>query len=93
MEEKQGPPAHAQPPESPQNGEKKSIEDEFEMRRGTIVSIDHGVGLNASGHQDQLVRQYNIFHLAGLALTIDNAWIALGGSISISICTFVLSQS
>lgn len=71
--------------------EKKSIEDQFETRRGTIVSIEHGIGLNASGHKDQLARQYNIFHLAGLALTIDNAWIALGGSISISIRQLSLS--
>ncbi|KAF2094154.1 choline transport protein [Rhizodiscina lignyota] len=68
-----------------QNENKRSVEEEYEKRRETIASIDHGIALNASGHKDQLKRHFNILHLCGLALTIDNAWIALGGSITISI--------
>ncbi|KAJ2901663.1 putative amino acid transporter [Zalerion maritima] len=48
------------------------------------VRID-GLAVNASGHRDQLSRQYGIMALAGMALTIDNAWLALGSSISLSI--------
>ena len=46
-----------------------------------IVSILEGEEVNASGHRYQLQRQYGIWSICGLALTIDNAWIALGGSI------------
>ncbi|OCK85856.1 putative choline transport protein [Lepidopterella palustris CBS 459.81] len=65
--------------------EKHVIDDEFEERRGTIVSFEEGVPVNASGHKDQLQRQYGLLGICGLALTIDNAWIALGGSISVAI--------
>ena len=50
--------------------------------------VDVGVGkimVNASGHKDQLKRQYGLFAICALALTVDNAWIALGGSVDISI--------
>ncbi|KAB5578555.1 amino acid transporter [Coniochaeta sp. 2T2.1] len=51
----------------------------------TIVVVDDGAVVNASGYKDQLKRQYGLLGLAGIALTIDNAWIALGSSISVSI--------
>jgi hypothetical protein len=41
--------------------------------------------VNASGHKDQLRRQYGIWRICSLALTIDNAWVVLGGSIAIAI--------
>ncbi|KAF2662405.1 choline transport protein [Lophiostoma macrostomum CBS 122681] len=47
--------------------------------------MENGVRINASGHKDQLKRQYGLLALCGLALNIDNAWIALGGSVTISI--------
>ena len=51
------------------------------------VSIVHGEEVvNASGHKDQLTRQYGLLSICGLALTIDNAWVALGGSLTVSIC-------
>ena len=65
--------------------EKASMEAEFARRRGTIVSIEDGVAINASGHKDQLKRQYGLLGICGLALNIDNAWIALGGSVTIAI--------
>lgn len=43
------------------------------------------VRINASGHKDQLQRQYRLIALCALALNIDNAWIALGGSVTIAI--------
>ena len=52
-------------------------------RRTSI--IQRGEIVNASGHRDQLQRQYGLLSICGLALTIDNAWVALGGSIAVSI--------
>ncbi|KAK1585241.1 choline transporter [Colletotrichum navitas] len=51
----------------------------------TVVAVQDGVALNAAGHRDQLKRQYGFLGLASLALTVDNAWVALGSSISVSI--------
>lgn len=70
--------------EEPETG-KRSMQEEFEKRRESIVDIIDGVEVNASGHRDELVRQYSIWSLCGLALTIDNAWVALGGSIAVSV--------
>ncbi|KAK8132448.1 Choline transport protein [Apiospora kogelbergensis] len=50
-----------------------------------VVAVEGGVEINAAGHRDQLKRQYNLWALAGIALTIDNAWLALGSSIAVSI--------
>ncbi|MCJ1392781.1 hypothetical protein MMC18_005652 [Xylographa bjoerkii] len=54
--------------------------------RDRKVSIIHGEeAVNASGHKDQLKRHYGLLSICGLALTIDNAWVALGGSLTVSI--------
>jgi choline transport protein len=50
-----------------------------------VAAIRDGVVVNASGYRDQLKRQYSLVGLAGVALTVDNAWVALGSSISVSI--------
>jgi choline transport protein len=47
-----------------------------------------GVTVNASGHQDEFQRHFSIWSLCGLALTIDNAWVALGGSLYLAVCMF-----
>lgn len=51
----------------------------------TVAAVEDGAVINASGYKDQLKRQYGLLGLAGIALTVDNAWIALGSSISVSI--------
>lgn len=56
-------------------------------RRFSVIS-DRGEIVNASGHRDQLQRHYGLLSICGLALTIDNAWVALGGSIAVSISRF-----
>ncbi len=53
-------------------------------KRTSVVSKE-GTVVNASGHRDQLQRQYGLWSICGLALTIDNAWIAFGGSLSVSV--------
>lgn len=55
-------------------------------RTTSKVSKD-GTIVNASGHRDQLQRQYGLWSICGLALTINSAWIAFGGSLNISVCT------
>jgi choline transport protein len=56
-----------------------------ESEEEVVVAVENGVEVNASGYRDELKRQYGFFALAGTALTVDNAWVALGSSISISI--------
>lgn len=53
--------------------------------RKTSVGSIAGVIVNASGHRDQLQRQYGLLSICGLALNIDNAWIAFAGSLQISV--------
>ena len=57
--------------------------DDADRRPSAIVAA--GEIVNASGHRDQLKRQYGLLSICGLALTIDNAWVALAGSIALSI--------
>ncbi|CAK7219865.1 hypothetical protein SEUCBS140593_004037 [Sporothrix eucalyptigena] len=52
---------------------------------GTVIDADYDGEVNASGHPDQLTRQYGLLRVAGAAITIDNAWVVLGSSISVSI--------
>ncbi|KAI0837207.1 amino acid transporter [Hypoxylon sp. FL0890] len=61
---------------NPENG---GIDDE------TVAAVDQGVEVNAAGYRDQLKRQYGLLGIVGIALTVDNAWAALGSSISVSI--------
>jgi choline transport protein len=68
-----------QPPGSKDQPELGGLTDEI------VVGVEGGVQINAAGYRDQLKRQYNLVGLAGIALTVDNAWAALGSSISVSI--------
>lgn len=51
----------------------------------TVTAVDGGIEINAAGYKDQLKRQYGLWGIVGIALTVDNAWAALGSSISVSI--------
>lgn len=61
----------------------------------TVAAVDRGIEVNAAGYRDQLKRQYGLLGIVGIALTVDNAWAALGSSISVSIRkqSFILSHS
>lgn len=63
--------------------DKEKSPDDFD-RRVSVIG-ENGEMVNASGHRDQLQRHYGLLSICGLALTIDNAWVALGGSIAVSI--------
>jgi hypothetical protein len=57
-----------------------------DVAEGDSTTItEQGSVLNASGHTDQLTRQYGLVGLAGIAVTVNNAWVVLGSSISVSI--------
>ena len=67
------------------------LEIEKTQKLTSIVTSD-GLDVNASGHRDQLQRQYGLLSICGLALTIDNAWVALGGSLTVSIRKITLLE-
>ncbi len=68
---------------------KKSLRDLAE-EDDVVITLD-GEIVNASGHRDQLHRQYGLISIMGLALTVDNAWVALGTSLAVSICMLLQS--
>lgn len=53
-----------------------------EMVEVANAELEH---VNASGHPDKLQRNHSFLSICGLALIIDNAWTAMGGSISIAL--------
>lgn len=58
---------------------KPSLGDEIPVEGETTEII------NSSGHRDQLQRQYGILSICGMALTVDNAWVAIGTSLNVAI--------
>ncbi|KAM0558030.1 hypothetical protein ACHAPJ_005197 [Fusarium lateritium] len=57
-----------------------------DVTEGDSTTItEQGSLVNASGHADQLTRQYGLVGLTGIAVTVNNAWVVLGSSISVSI--------
>jgi hypothetical protein len=69
---------------------KKELQSESNSPDNEIVVVDdNGATVNASGWKDELDRQYGLLSLCGIALTVDNAWVALGSSISVSIGWFL----
>jgi len=65
-----------------EKGDPEKVDDGVDRR--TSIPVATGEVVNASGHRDQLQRHYGLLSICGLALTIDNAWVALGGSIAVS---------
>jgi choline transport protein len=49
------------------------------------VSIEEGELINASGHVQELDRNFNLLTLAGVGLVVGNVWPAVGGSILVAI--------
>jgi hypothetical protein len=63
----------------------KQPADGFGTSEDVTITLD-GQIVNASGHPDQLQRGYGFLSICGLALSVDNAWVALGTSLTIAIC-------
>lgn len=70
-------------PESATLEKKGSLQNE--LQDDLAVGSDTEI-TNASGHRDQLNRQYGILSICGMALTVDNAWVAIGTSLNVAIC-------
>jgi hypothetical protein len=63
----------------------KQPNDDFGPGEEVAITLDGHI-VNASGHPDQLQRGYGFLSICGLALSVDNAWVALGTSLTIAIC-------
>ncbi|KAI1331344.1 putative amino acid transporter [Xylariaceae sp. FL0255] len=64
---------------------KNGIPDQPNPELGVVLDRDSDSEVNPAGYKDQLKRQYGLLGIIGVALTVDNAWAALGSSISVSI--------
>ena len=63
----------------------KQANEEIGLGEDSAITLN-GEVVNASGHRDQLQRGYGFLAICGLALSVDNAWVALGTSLTIAIC-------
>ncbi len=66
--------------------EEKSTQPATTHERSSVLSSnDDGpvneVGLNVSGHKQELQRNFGLLSLCGLGITSGNVWIALGGAL------------
>lgn len=52
-----------------------------ETTTGTITELP----INASGHKQELDRNFSFLAICGLAITSGNVWVALGGSVTVAI--------
>jgi hypothetical protein len=75
------------PLDSPPDEKKQPLQEEVDTETGAAEII------NASGHRDQLHRQYGILSICGMALTVDNAWVAIGTSMNVAICELHVSSN
>lgn len=73
------------------HGDEKDAESVPGVNDAVVVG-ETDVRINASGHKDQLARQYGLVGLTGIAVTVNNAWVVLGSSISVSICKYATHQ-
>lgn len=60
-----------------------------ERPKGGVASYDQNpeteVPINASGHKQELERNFSLLHVCALAITSGNTWISLGGSVTVAI--------
>lgn len=63
----------------------RAPDDSNSSDRCGIVSVEKGDIVNASGHVQQLDRNFNLLTLAGVGLVVGNVWPAVGGSILVAI--------
>ncbi|KAL8907455.1 MAG: hypothetical protein Q9171_005841 [Xanthocarpia ochracea] len=70
--------------------EEKSTQPATTHEKSSVLSSsDDGpvneVGLNVSGHKQELQRNFGLLSLCGLGITSGNVWIALGGALNVAI--------
>jgi choline transport protein len=56
-----------------------------ESPKPATESVNHGGLINASGHVQELNRNFSLWSLAGVGLSVGNVWPAIGGSILVAI--------
>lgn len=56
-------------------------------------SIEVGEVINASGHKQELERQFSLLSICSIGITTGNVWAALGGSIVSTLSHWPYSQS
>ncbi|KAI5457587.1 amino acid/polyamine transporter I [Mariannaea sp. PMI_226] len=57
-----------------------------ELNETDAIAIPEStIGLSTLDDEDQLTRQYGLMGLTGVAVTVNNAWVVLGSSISVSL--------
>ena len=54
----------------------------------SYATADEGL-INASGHRQQLDRNFNLISICSYAITAGNSWVSLGGSI-VGVCLYFL---
>lgn len=62
-----------------------------EMSREATLS-GSAEAINASGHKQELQRNFSLLNICGVGITTGNTWTAIGGSI-VSLFSFLLSPS
>ena len=63
----------------------RATDDSSSSDRNGVESLERGEIVNASGHVQQLYRNFNLLTLAGVGIVVGNVWPALGGSILVAI--------
>ncbi|PNS14164.1 Choline transport protein [Sphaceloma murrayae] len=62
---------------------------EGEARHGALTydkeQAEHGIIINASGHKQELERQFSLVSMCAVGVVTGNAWAALGGSIALAV--------
>lgn len=58
---------------------------EKEKEENSGIAIIEEIGINPSGHRQELDRNFSLLSLCGLGISSGNAWIALGGSVTVAI--------
>lgn len=48
-------------------------------------TVEEGVIINASGHQQELSRNFNFLSLCSVGIVTGNSWTAIGGSIVVAL--------
>lgn len=62
-----------------QNTMEKDLEHDAHAAAAAGDGADHLI--NASGHRQELDRNFHLINICGLGITSGNTWIAIGGSI------------
>jgi len=65
--------------------DRKAVDAVEDSNANALWLAKSGEPVNASGHVQELDRQYNLVSLSGAGLVTGNVWPALGGSILVAI--------